>query len=241
MRQELKKATEIDLDNEFRPDRSIRPASLRREPASRPNCRISTRPALAAGSGARRAATATGADTENRATDADRGAAPSRNRRRPRHGRVHDIVPPKPVGVAAMADDDREAELEEGRMPLLDHLIELRNRLMWSIGGDHGRVSDLLSVQGAHLRLPGRTRSPSSSRARPGGSMIYTGLTEAFFTYVKVVALGGALPRLSDRREPDLEVRRARPLQERAARVLALSFRDAGAVHHGRRRSSISS
>ncbi|MBV9203439.1 MAG: twin-arginine translocase subunit TatC, partial [Alphaproteobacteria bacterium] len=33
-----------------------------------------------------------------------------------------------------VVDDDREAELEEGRMPLLDHLIELRNRLMWSIG-----------------------------------------------------------------------------------------------------------
>ena len=32
-------------------------------------------------------------------------------------------------------EDDREAEFEEGRMPLLDHLIELRNRLMWSIGG----------------------------------------------------------------------------------------------------------
>jgi len=31
-------------------------------------------------------------------------------------------------------DDDKEAELEEGRMPLLDHLIELRNRLMWAIG-----------------------------------------------------------------------------------------------------------
>ena len=30
--------------------------------------------------------------------------------------------------------DDREAELEAGRMPLLEHLIELRNRLMWSIG-----------------------------------------------------------------------------------------------------------
>ena len=30
-------------------------------------------------------------------------------------------------------DEDREAELEEGRMPLLDHLIELRNRLMWSV------------------------------------------------------------------------------------------------------------
>jgi len=33
-----------------------------------------------------------------------------------------------------MTDDDRDAELEAGRMPLLDHLIELRNRLLWSIG-----------------------------------------------------------------------------------------------------------
>ena len=31
-------------------------------------------------------------------------------------------------------EDDREAELEGGRMPLLDHLIELRNRLIWSFG-----------------------------------------------------------------------------------------------------------
>jgi len=30
--------------------------------------------------------------------------------------------------------DDREDELEGGRMPLLDHLIELRNRLLWSFG-----------------------------------------------------------------------------------------------------------
>ena len=29
-------------------------------------------------------------------------------------------------------DDDREDELEAGRMPLLDHLIELRGRLIWS-------------------------------------------------------------------------------------------------------------
>ena len=33
-----------------------------------------------------------------------------------------------------MADDDTEDELESGRMPLLDHLIELRNRLLWSFG-----------------------------------------------------------------------------------------------------------
>jgi Sec-independent protein secretion pathway component TatC len=38
------------------------------------------------------------------------------------------------VAQESAVDDDKEAELEEGRMPLLDHLIELRNRLMWAIG-----------------------------------------------------------------------------------------------------------
>ena len=33
-----------------------------------------------------------------------------------------------------MAEDDKDEELEAGRMPLLDHLIELRNRLLWSFG-----------------------------------------------------------------------------------------------------------
>ena len=33
-----------------------------------------------------------------------------------------------------MAEADKEDELEAGRMPLLDHLIELRNRLMWAFG-----------------------------------------------------------------------------------------------------------
>ena len=30
-------------------------------------------------------------------------------------------------------EDDREAELEAGRMPLLDHLVELRRRLMYAM------------------------------------------------------------------------------------------------------------
>ena len=30
-----------------------------------------------------------------------------------------------------MAEDDT---LNEGEMPLLDHLVELRNRLLWGIG-----------------------------------------------------------------------------------------------------------
>ncbi len=83
------------------------------------------------------------------------------------------------------AEDDREAELESGRMPLLDHLIELRNRLMWSAAAIlvaflacyqfKETIYRFLAYPLAKL-LEGQT----------GRQMIFTGLTEAFFTYIKV-------------------------------------------------------
>jgi len=82
-------------------------------------------------------------------------------------------------------DDDREAELEEGRMPLLDHLIELRNRLMWSIGAI--MVAFLICYQFKE-HIYGFLVHPLAVifEGQTGRRMIYTGLTEAFFTYVKV-------------------------------------------------------
>ena len=84
-----------------------------------------------------------------------------------------------------MADDDREAELEEGRMPLLDHLVELRNRLMWSIGAI--MVAFLICYQFKE-RIYGFLAHPLAVifEGQTGRHLIYTGLTEAFFTYVKV-------------------------------------------------------
>jgi sec-independent protein translocase protein TatC len=81
--------------------------------------------------------------------------------------------------------DDHEAELEAGRMPLLDHLIELRNRLMWSIGAI--LVAFLISYQFKE-RIYGFLVHPLAValEGQPGRHLIYTGLTEAFFTYVKV-------------------------------------------------------
>jgi len=83
------------------------------------------------------------------------------------------------------AEDEREAELEAGRMPLLDHLVELRNRLMWSAAAIivaflvcyqfKETIYRFLAYPLAKL-LEGQT----------GRQMIFTGLTEAFFTYVKV-------------------------------------------------------
>jgi len=82
-------------------------------------------------------------------------------------------------------DDDKEAELEEGRMPLLDHLIELRNRLMWAIGAV--LVAFLICYQFKE-RIYGFLVHPLAVifEGQTGRHLIYTGLTEAFFTYVKV-------------------------------------------------------
>lgn len=82
-------------------------------------------------------------------------------------------------------EEDREAELEAGRMPLLDHLIELRNRLMWSIGAI---MVAFLVCYHFKERIYGFLVHPLAVifAGQTGRHLIYTGLTEAFFTYVKV-------------------------------------------------------
>jgi sec-independent protein translocase protein TatC len=84
-----------------------------------------------------------------------------------------------------MMADDADDELEAGRMPLLDHLIELRNRLMWSFGAI--LVAFLVCYQ-FKTYIYGFLAHPLFAiiGSEPGRKMIFTGLTEAFFTYVKV-------------------------------------------------------
>jgi sec-independent protein translocase protein TatC len=91
---------------------------------------------------------------------------------------------PKPATV------EEEDPIDDKPMPLLDHLIELRRRLMWSIGAFmiaffvcyffSGQIYAFLAAPLAHVE------------ERMGGSqrMIYTGLTEGFFTYLKVAMFG---------------------------------------------------
>src|SRR5258708_18708987 len=84
-----------------------------------------------------------------------------------------------------MADDDKDAELEAGRMPLIDHLVELRNRLMWSVGAVI--VAFLLCYQFKESIYQFLQHPLAEIFAdQPGRKMIFTGLTEAFFTYIKV-------------------------------------------------------
>ena len=91
----------------------------------------------------------------------------------------------KPVIPAEEADP-----IDDKPMPLLDHLIELRTRLMWSFGAFMFFFFICYYFSGA---IYGFLAAPLARvEERMGGSqrMIYTGLTEGFFTYLKVAMFG---------------------------------------------------
>jgi sec-independent protein translocase protein TatC len=84
-----------------------------------------------------------------------------------------------------VASTEKNDDIDDKKMPLLDHLIELRNRLMWSVATlivtfiacfyFAKDIYGFLTVPLAHA-LEGES----------GRHMIFTNLTEAFFTYMKV-------------------------------------------------------
>ena len=90
----------------------------------------------------------------------------------------------------SIADDP---DAEEKKMPLLDHLIELRTRLLWSV------ITLAVAVVVCYLffaeQLYAFLTQPLADILAEKGlerRMIYTALTEAFFTYLKVSFFFGA-------------------------------------------------
>ena len=88
-----------------------------------------------------------------------------------------------------MAETDA---LEQKKMPLLDHLVELRRRLIYCMVGFVVAffacfcvAEDIFSFLGAPLA--------DAMEERDGARMIFTALHEAFFTYIKVAFFAAAL------------------------------------------------
>ena len=87
--------------------------------------------------------------------------------------------------MAATDEKEPEDELEAGRMPLLEHLIELRNRLLWAAGALIVAFLVCYQFKEAIYRFLAHPLAQLYA-GEPGRKMIFTGLTEAFFTYIKV-------------------------------------------------------
>ncbi len=82
---------------------------------------------------------------------------------------------------------DEEAELESSKAPLLEHLVELRNRLI------HSMIAFFLAFLICFFfakNIYAFLTHPLLSALGPNRTMIYTALYETFFTYVKVGMFG---------------------------------------------------
>jgi sec-independent protein translocase protein TatC len=83
--------------------------------------------------------------------------------------------------VTDQPEDDR-------KMPLLDHLIELRKRLLWS-----AVALVLLFLAFFYFAEPIFKFLAQPLQARTNQPLVYTALTEAFFTYIKLSFFGAFL------------------------------------------------
>ncbi|MCC6467530.1 MAG: twin-arginine translocase subunit TatC [Alphaproteobacteria bacterium] len=100
-----------------------------------------------------------------------------------------------------MADETKSEDIDDKKMPLLDHLVELRDRLMWAMGALLVAflicfyfaeniylflTQPLVRAYAIYTQVHGTAGGNSPPR------MIYTAPQEAFLTYLKVAFFAGA-------------------------------------------------
>lgn len=93
--------------------------------------------------------------------------------------------------MSTTAEDD---EIEKSSAPLIEHLIELRSRLMWSIGGFF--IAFLVCFFFAKelfnlLVIPFKWAVSWAGMAQDKVELIYTAPQEFFFTQIKLAMFGG--------------------------------------------------
>lgn len=85
---------------------------------------------------------------------------------------------------AKLSREEEEALQEETRAPLIEHLIELRQRLLYSLVG---LIGTFFVTYYFAEEIFGFLVAPLADQVQgQGRRMIYTALTETFFTYIKV-------------------------------------------------------
>jgi sec-independent protein translocase protein TatC len=91
-----------------------------------------------------------------------------------------------------VASTKAEDAINDTPMPLLDHLIELRRRMMWSIGALMLCFLVCYHFSGEIFSFLAEPLAGVLEAQGGGRHLIYTHLTEAFFTYIKVAFFGAA-------------------------------------------------
>lgn len=110
------------------------------------------------------------------------------------------LVPfPNQAPPERLPDDDLDLDREDsalddyeagGKMSFLEHLDELRKRIIWAVVGVFGGfLVACFFIQ----QLFDFIMKPLSAQLPPGASLVYTDPTEAFVLYIKIAAIAGLL------------------------------------------------